>query len=118
MTRGRVSSPAASFPHRRAARLPSTSPGVQHAGENVADVLKQRARELRPAIQMGDALSWSAPKLPPGVELRVANCLARGRRQLVEVAQNFPAECGHVLEQLGEVYRNKGRVPTAPSALS
>jgi len=38
--------------------------GRQHAGENIADVLKQRARESGPAIQMCDALSWNAPKLP------------------------------------------------------
>jgi transposase len=80
--------------------------GRQHAGENLADVLKQRAAESGAAIQMSDALSWNAPKLPDGVELLVAHCLAHGRRQIVEVAQNFPVECRHVLEQLGEVYRN------------
>ena len=80
--------------------------GRQHAGENIADVLKQRAASAGPAIQMCDALSWNVPKLPTGVELLVANCLAHGRRQVVEVAQNFPVECRHVLEQLGEVYRN------------
>jgi transposase len=79
--------------------------GRQHAGENIADVVKQRRVELGPAIQMCDALSWNAPKLP-GVELLVAHCLAHGRRQIVEVAQNFPFECRHVLEMLGEVYRN------------
>ena len=50
--------------------------GRQHAGENIADVLKQRSVELGPAIQMCDALSWNAPKLPGGVELLVAHCLA------------------------------------------
>ena len=79
--------------------------GRQHAGENIADVLKQLRVELGPAIQMCDALSWNAPKLPGGVELLVAHCLAHGRR-IVEVAQNFPFECRHVLERLGEVYRN------------
>jgi len=80
--------------------------GRQHAGENLADVLKQRAAESGAAIQMCDALSWNAPKLADGVELLVAHCLAHGRRQIVEVAQNFPVECRHVLENLGEVYRN------------
>jgi hypothetical protein len=54
---------------------------------------------------MRDALSRNVPKLPNGVEILVANCLARGRRQFVEVVQNFPEECWHVLEMLGEVYR-------------
>jgi len=79
--------------------------GRQHAGENIADVLKQRAQELRPLIQMYDALSRNVPKLPSGMEILVANCLAHGRRQFVEVAQNFPEECRYVLEALGEVYR-------------
>ena len=79
--------------------------GRQHAGENIADVLKQRAKDLSPVIQMCDALSRNVPKLPSGVEILVANCLAHGRRQFVEVVQNFPEECRHVLEMLGEVYR-------------
>ena len=79
--------------------------GRQHAGENIADVLKQRAKDLSPVIQMCDALSRNVPKLPSGVEILVANCLAHGRRQFVEVAQNFPEECRYVLEMLGEVYR-------------
>jgi len=87
--------------------------GRQHAGENIADVLKQRAAESGPAIQMSDALSWNAPKLPDGVELLVAHCLAHGRRQVVEVAQNFPVECQHILQQLGEVYRNDAQARDA-----
>jgi transposase len=79
--------------------------GRQPAGENIADVLKQRAKDLSPVIQMCDALSRNVPKLPSGVEILVANCLAHGRRQFVEVVQNFPEECRHVLEMLGEVYR-------------
>lgn len=92
--------------------------GDKHAGENLADVLKQRAAELPPAIQMCDALSRNVPKLSRGVELLVANCLAHGRRKFVEVANNFPQECRYVLETLGEVYGHdeaarEGRMTTA-----
>jgi transposase len=80
--------------------------GRQHAGENIADVLKQRATELPSPIQMCDALSRNVPKLPSGVEILLANCLAHGRRQFVEVAANFPEECRYVLEMLGQVYRH------------
>jgi transposase len=80
--------------------------GRQHAGENLADVLKQRAGEIGPVIQMCDALSRNAPKLPPGVEILLAKCLAHGRRQFVDIAANFPAECRYVLESLGKVYYN------------
>jgi hypothetical protein len=52
---------------------------------------------------MCDALSRNTPKLA-GVEVLLANCLAHGRRQFVEVAANFPDECRYVLETLGAVY--------------
>jgi len=80
--------------------------GRQHAGENLADVLRRRAAELRPPIQMCDALSRNTPKLAGGVEILLAHCLAHGRRQFVEVAESFPSECRYVLEVLGEVYRH------------
>jgi len=78
--------------------------GPKHAGENIADVLKRRAAELPSPIQMCDALSRNVPKLPSGVEILLANCLAHGRRQFVEVAANFPEQCRYVLEMLGQVY--------------
>jgi len=78
--------------------------GRQHAGENLADVLQERADQLPSPIQMCDALSRNVPKLSSGVEILLANCLAHGRRQFVEVAANFPDECRYVLEMLGRVY--------------
>jgi transposase len=77
--------------------------GWKHAGENLADVLKQRAAERDAPIQMCDALSRNTPKLP-GVEILLAHCLAHGRRQVVDVAANFREECRYVLETLGKVY--------------
>jgi transposase len=91
--------------------------GRQHAGENLADVLQHRAKQSSPPIQMCDALSRNVPKLPAGVEILLANCLAHGRRQFVEVAANFPGECRYVLEMLGQVYghdadaRERGLTP-------
>jgi transposase len=79
--------------------------GRQHAGENMADVLKQRAQELPAPIQMCDALSRNIPKAS-GVQILLANCMAHGRRQFVEIAPSFPAECRYVLESLGVVYYN------------
>jgi transposase len=78
--------------------------GRQHAGENLADLLKQRAREMDSPIQMCDALSRNTPKMTNGVKILLANCLAHGRRQFVDVAANFPQECEYVLETLGMVY--------------
>jgi transposase len=91
--------------------------GSRHAGENLAEVLKRRSAELPSPIQMCDALSRNVPKLPAGVEILLANCLAHGRRQFVDVAENFPNECRYVLEMLGQVYghdaeaRERGLTP-------
>jgi len=77
--------------------------GRKHAGENLEDVLVQRAEELAPPIQMCDALSRN---LPAELETIVANCLAHGRRQFVDVAEHFPQQCRHVLESLSVIYHN------------
>ena len=77
--------------------------GRKHAGENLATVLAQRAKELGPPIQMCDALSRNLPK---EFQIIVANCIAHGRRKFVEVATKFPEECRYVLETLGEVYQH------------
>lgn len=68
-------------------------------------MLKRRARELPPPIQMCDALSRNTPKLT-GIQVLLANCLAHGRRQIVDVVESFPEECRYVLEALRGVYHN------------
>jgi hypothetical protein len=57
---------------------------------------------------MCDALSRNTPRLPDGAGLLLANGMAHGRREFVEVAENFP-ECRYVLEALGGVWHNEGR---------
>jgi hypothetical protein len=84
--------------------------GQQHAGENLADVLRQRAAALGPPIQMCDAL---ARNVPATFEVILANCLAHARRQFVEIAPAFPAECRVVLETLREVYRHDATAKAA-----
>jgi transposase len=79
--------------------------GRQHAGENLRDVLQHRVKDLATPIQMCDALSRNTPKLSDGAEILLANCLAHGRRQFVDIAANFPEPCRYVLETLGEVYK-------------
>lgn len=79
--------------------------GAKHAGENIADVLRQRARGLPAPIQMCDALSRNTSKLE-GIDVLIANCLAHGRRQIVDVVESFPEECRYVLEIFRGVYRN------------
>ena len=76
--------------------------GPKHAGENLEKVLAERASERAPPIQMCDALSRN---VCGDFEAIVANCVAHARRQFVDVAENFPAECRHVLETLRDVYK-------------
>lgn len=77
--------------------------GNQHAGENLLEVLRRRATDLPPPIQMCDALSRNMPKALHAI---IANCLAHARRQFVDVHERFPAECGYVLQAFEVVYRN------------
>ncbi len=80
--------------------------GRQHAGENLRDVLLERATAMKPPIQMCDALARNLPKMPETLEVIVSHCLAHARRRFVEVTPNFPEPCRHVLEALGEVYHH------------
>jgi transposase len=77
--------------------------GRRHAGENLAAVLKLRAAELPPPIQMCDALSRN---LPGELQTILGNCLAHARRNFVDVYDRFPQECGYLLETLAVVYHN------------
>jgi len=77
--------------------------GRRHAGENLSDVLKHRAAELAAPIQMCDALSRNLPK---ELDTILANCIAHGRRNFVELYDRFPGECRHVIEAFKVVYYN------------
>jgi hypothetical protein len=77
--------------------------GRQHCGENLADVLRQRAQDLEAPIQMCDALSRN---IPAGLQTILANCLAHGRRYFVDVFEHFQDECRYVLQALEVIYKN------------
>ncbi len=80
--------------------------GRQHAGENLADVLRWRPTDLSPPIQMSDALSRNAPKRAGLKKILTAYCNAHGRRQFVEIAPSFQEQCRYVLESFRSVYHN------------
>jgi hypothetical protein len=77
--------------------------GRQHAGENLLDVLKHRADQLDAPIQMCDAL---ARNLPKQLETILANCLAHGRRNFVELYDRFTDECRYVIKAFKVIYHN------------
>ena len=75
--------------------------GRQHAGENLSDLLAKRSKELSHPILMCDALSRNLPK---EFETVLANCIAHGRRQFIDIVETFPKECRRVLEDLSQIY--------------
>ena len=77
--------------------------GRRHAGENLSDVLQHRAAELAAPIQMCDGL---ARNLPGELDTILANCLAHGRRNFVELLDRFPEECRHVIKAFQRIYHN------------
>jgi transposase len=77
--------------------------GHAHAGKNMERVLAHRAQELAPAMQMCDAL---AANLAGEFKTVLSNCLTHGRRQVADVAENFPEAARHVIEALAEVYQH------------
>jgi hypothetical protein len=47
-----------------------------------------------------------ARNLPQELETILANCLAHGRRNFVEIYDRFPDECRHVIEALKMIFHN------------
>jgi hypothetical protein len=83
--------------------------GRKHAGENLNALLAERDAALAPPIQMCDGLDRNAPR---DHEVVLSNCLAHGRRHIVDEVENFPSECRHVLEQLGTVFDHEATCRT------
>jgi hypothetical protein len=77
--------------------------GRRHAGENLSDVLQHRAAELDAPVQMCDGL---ARNVPQELDTILANCLAHGRRNFVEIHDRFPEACRYVIEAFQVIYGN------------
>lgn len=77
--------------------------GRQHAGENLADLLNRRDPALAPPMQMCDGLDRN---LPDEHAVVLANCLAHGRRHVVDEVDNHPELCAHLLDEIGKVFAN------------
>jgi hypothetical protein len=88
---------------REGVRIALFFSGRQHAGENLSDVLKHRVAELDAPIQMCDGL---ARNLPKELDTILANCLAHGRRNFVDIYDRFPEECRYVIEAFRVIYHN------------
>lgn len=77
--------------------------GRNHAGENIAQIFGLRDKGRHPPIQMCDALSRNITEAFKSI---LCNCLTHARRNFVNMYDNFPDECTHVIEILADVYHN------------
>jgi transposase len=75
--------------------------GRRHAGENLAALLAKRERGRGKPLVMSDALSHNHAE---EATLIRCHCLAHGRRQFSDVADDFPAESAVVVKALKLVY--------------
>jgi transposase len=77
--------------------------GSRHAGENMDQLLSQRAAGLPAPIQMCDALPQNLPKQ---FQVILANCNAHARRRFVDLADDFAPEVDIVLHTFQCLYAN------------
>jgi hypothetical protein len=77
--------------------------GINHAGENLDQLLARRATGLPPPMQMCDGLPRNEPKAFETVPI---NCMTHARRNFVDITTNFPDQCAVLLDSLRTVYRH------------
>lgn len=75
--------------------------GTQHAGENLADILKNRKTGLENIIQMCDG---SSNNIPSEFKTIICNCMSHGFRKFKELIKFFPTECLTIMKLISEVY--------------
>jgi hypothetical protein len=80
--------------------------GRQHAGENLDDVLTYRDPDLPPIQWMSDGLAANTPKQHQDQTIDI-NCIAHGRRKLVELEDYFPKESTQVIDAIAKLYEHE-----------
>lgn len=74
--------------------------GIQHAGQNLTDVLIKRNKEEIP-IQMSDALSRNKVDNIKTIE---CHCIEHGKRQFTEIEHYFPEQCQIIISAIRLIY--------------
>jgi transposase len=77
------------------------SSGRNHAGENAAELLKKRAKELGPINKMSDGSNMNNS---PKMEANILNCLAHARTKFKKIEGTFTEACRHVIKKIAEIY--------------
>jgi hypothetical protein len=78
--------------------------GRKYAGENFADLLRDRDVSLKTPIQMKDA---STMNVPATIEVIEAKCNAHAIRKFKDLRDIYPKECAEVLRRYGDVGKNE-----------
>lgn len=84
--------------------------GRNHAGENLARLLAQRAAQCPAPLHMCDGLAQNNPQGPARVECQ---CNVHARRNFVELGSSFPEECRKVVESFSAIYRVEAQAKAA-----
>src|SRR5205823_622901 len=83
-------------------RVALYSSGRDHAGENLEKLLALRPEELGRPIRVSDA---GSSNLLSKLEVIDAGCWAHARRKFIDIEQDFPDKCAHVLAEIRKLYR-------------
>ena len=83
--------------------------GRKHAGENLEDLLNERAQEKEIPLQMCDGLAHNLSKTHT---THVAKCLVHARRMFYHLYETWPKEI--VLDLFGEIFENDETAPDDP----
>lgn len=79
--------------------------GRNHAGENIAELLKTRDPDLPKVRQVGDAASKNYSHIYMDLVIKVL-CMDHGRRNFHELLDRFPIDCQYVIKELGLIYKH------------
>jgi hypothetical protein len=77
--------------------------GRQHAGENLAALLRKREPQHANPLVMSDALASNAAEDQPLIR---CHCLAHGQRKFRDLDEAFPGESAVVTQVLGQVFEH------------
>ena len=80
---------------------------IGHAGEFIDELLEKRQPDKPPPILMSDALASNNPTVMPVLQ---GACNSHGRRQFVDVINQFPDEVEWVLQRYALIWKNEKEV--------
>ncbi len=78
--------------------------GIQHAGQNLNDVLENREQTSKLPIQMSDALSRNKVNRESAQTIE-CHCIEHGKRQFTDIEHYFPPQCQVIIAAIRQIYQ-------------